>query len=75
MFCCLWHWKDCVQDIMKPEEYQNILVCDAGLSVRKLCLYQRSWVFQQDNNPKHASKSAQERLETKCCQQRVRIQI
>uniref|UniRef100_A0A8C4RYG7 Tc1-like transposase DDE domain-containing protein n=1 Tax=Erpetoichthys calabaricus TaxID=27687 RepID=A0A8C4RYG7_ERPCA len=34
-------------------------------SVRKLGLRQRSWVFQQDNDPKHTSKSTQKWLKTK----------
>ncbi len=34
-------------------------------NVRKLLLHQRSWVFQQDNDPKHTSKSTQKWLQTK----------
>lgn len=48
---------DCVHGIMKSEDYQQILQRNVGPSVRKLSLPQRSWVFQQDNDPKHTSKS------------------
>ena len=44
------------------EDYQRILERNIGPSVRKLCLRQRSWVFQQDNDPKHTSKSTQKWL-------------
>ena len=50
---------DCVQGIMKSEDYQRMLERNVGPSVRKLGLRQRSWVFQQDNDPKHSSKSTQ----------------
>uniref|UniRef100_A0A8C4RGC3 Transposase n=1 Tax=Erpetoichthys calabaricus TaxID=27687 RepID=A0A8C4RGC3_ERPCA len=56
---------DCVQGIMKSEDYQKILGCNVGPSVRKLGLRQRSWVFQQDIDPKHTSKSTQKWLKTK----------
>ncbi|KAG2456820.1 TC1A transposase, partial [Polypterus senegalus] len=56
---------DCVQGIMKSENYQKILGRNVGPSVRKLGLRQRSWVFQQDNDPKHTSKSTQKWLKTK----------
>ncbi len=56
---------DCVQGIMKSGDYQKILAHNVGPSVRKLGLRQRSWVFQQDNDPKHTSKSTQKWLETK----------
>ena len=56
---------DCVHDIMKSEDYQIILECNVGPSVRKLDLRQRSWVFQQDNDPKHSSKSTQKWFKTK----------
>ncbi|CAJ0948996.1 unnamed protein product [Ranitomeya imitator] len=42
---------------MKSEDYQQIFQHNVGPSVRKLGLPQRSWVFQQDNDPKHTSKS------------------
>ena len=42
---------DCVHGIMKSEDYQRILGRNVGPSVRKLGLRQRSWVFQQDNDP------------------------
>ena len=54
-----------VQGIMKSEDYQRILECNVGPSVRKLGLRHRSWVFQQDNDPKHTSKSTQKWLKTK----------
>ena len=49
-----------VQGTMKSEDYQGILEWNIQPSVRKLCLSRRSWVFQQDNDPKHTSKSTQE---------------
>ncbi len=56
---------DCVNGIMKSDDYQRILGCNIVASVRKLHLHQRSWVFQQDNNPIHTSKSPQKWLQTK----------
>lgn len=56
---------DCVYSIMKSEDYRRILGRNVGPSVRKLGLHQRSWVFQQDNDPKYTSKSTQKWLETK----------
>ncbi len=56
---------DCVNDIMKSDDYQRILGHNIAASVRKLRLHQRSWVFQQDNVPKHTSKSTQKWLQTK----------
>ncbi|KAG2458804.1 TCB1 transposase, partial [Polypterus senegalus] len=56
---------DYVIGIMKSEDYQKILGHNVGPSVRKLGLHQRSWVFQQDNDPKHTFKSTQKWLKTK----------
>ena len=56
---------DCVHGIMKSEDHQRIVERNLGPSVRKLGLRQRSWVFQQDNDPKHTSKSTQKLFETK----------
>ena len=39
--------------------------CNVGPSVRKLGLRPRSWVFQQDNDPKHTSKSTQKWMKRK----------
>lgn len=50
---------------MKSGDYQKILGRNVGPSVRKLGLRQRSWVFQQDNDLKHTSKSTKKWLETK----------
>ncbi len=50
---------DCVNRIMKSDDYKIILERNVVASVRKLRLHQRSWVFQQDNDPKHTSKSTQ----------------
>ncbi len=51
---------DCVNGIMKSDDYQRILGRNIVASVRKLRLHQRLWVFQQDNDPKHTSKSHSE---------------
>ena len=56
---------DCVHGMMKSEDYQIILERNVGPSVRKLGLCQRSWIFQQDNDPKHTSKSTQKWFKTK----------
>ncbi len=56
---------DYVNGIMKSDDYQRILGRNVVASVRKLRLHQRSWVFQQDNDPKHTSKSTQKWLQTK----------
>uniref|UniRef100_A0AAQ5Z5T9 E3 ubiquitin-protein ligase n=1 Tax=Amphiprion ocellaris TaxID=80972 RepID=A0AAQ5Z5T9_AMPOC len=45
---------------MKPHDYQGILERNVLPSVRKLGLSRRSWVFQQDNEPKHTAKNSQE---------------
>ena len=54
-----------VHGIMKSGDYQGILERNVQPSVRKLGLHQRSWVLQQDNDPKHTSKSTQEWFKTK----------
>ncbi len=46
----------CVNGIMTIDDYQRILWRNVVTSVRKLRLHQRSWVFQQDNDPKHTNK-------------------
>ena len=51
---------DCVHDIMKSDDYQGILECNVQPGVRKLGLRRMTWVLQQDNVPKHTSKSTQE---------------
>lgn len=51
---------DRITGIMKSENYQEILERNVLPSVRKLGLSRRSWVFQQDNDPKHTSKSTRE---------------
>ena len=56
---------DCVHGIMKSEDNQRILERNVGPSVRKLGLRQRSWVFQQDDDLKHTSKSTQKWFKTK----------
>ena len=56
---------DYVNSIMKSDDYQRILGFNVVASVIKLCLYQRSWVFQQDDDPKHTSKNTQKWLQTK----------
>ncbi|KAF3687845.1 Transposable element Tcb1 transposase Transposable element Barney transposase [Channa argus] len=53
---------DCVNDVMKSDDQQRILA-NLVASVRKLRLHQRSWVFQQDNDPKHTSTSPQKWLQ------------
>uniref|UniRef100_A0AAQ5Y451 E3 ubiquitin-protein ligase n=1 Tax=Amphiprion ocellaris TaxID=80972 RepID=A0AAQ5Y451_AMPOC len=50
---------------MKPHDYQGILERNVLPSVRKLGLSRRSWVFQQDNEPKHTAKNSQEWLRGK----------
>lgn len=54
-----------VQGTMKSQDYQGILERNVLPSVRKLCLSRRSWVLQQDNDPKHTAKSTQEWIRTK----------
>ena len=49
---------------MNSQVYQDILQENVRLSVRQLKL-NRSWVMQQDNDPKHRSKSTTEWLQQK----------
>ncbi len=56
---------DYVNGIMKFVDYLRILVRNVVASVRRLHLHQRLWVFQQDNDLKHTSKSTQKWLQTK----------
>lgn len=53
---------DRITGIMKSEDYQGILERNVLPSVRTLGLRRRSWVLQQDKDPKHTSKSTQEWL-------------
>ena len=46
-----------VQGTIKSEDYQGILERNVLASVRKLGLSRRSWVLQQDNDPKHSKKN------------------
>ncbi|KAI4887409.1 hypothetical protein NFI96_008138 [Prochilodus magdalenae] len=50
---------------MKSQDYPGILERNGLPSVRKLGLSRRSWVLQQDNEPKHTSKNTQEWLRGK----------
>ncbi|KAF5889065.1 phosphopantothenoylcysteine decarboxylase subunit VHS3-like, partial [Clarias magur] len=54
-----------VQGTMKSQDYQGILERNVLASVRKLGLSRRSWVLQQDNDPKHTAKNTQEWLRGK----------
>lgn len=54
-----------VQGTMKSQDYQGILEWSVLPSVRKLGLSHRSWVLQQDKDPKHTAKNNQECLKTK----------
>ncbi len=56
---------DCVNGIMESHDYQRSFGRNVVASVRKLRLHQKSWVFQQDNDPKHTSESTQKWLQTK----------
>ena len=53
-----------VEGIMDSVKYQDILAKNVTLSVKKLKLG-RHWTFQQDNDPKHTSKSTKAWLEKK----------
>uniref|UniRef100_A0A8C6KMD7 Tc1-like transposase DDE domain-containing protein n=1 Tax=Nothobranchius furzeri TaxID=105023 RepID=A0A8C6KMD7_NOTFU len=57
-----------VNGIMKKEDYLHILQHNLKSSARRLGLG-RSWVFQQDNDPKHTSKVVKEWLN----QARIRV--
>ena len=50
-----------VNGIMKKDDYLQILQDNLKSSARRLGLG-RSWVFQQDNDPKHTSKVVMEWL-------------
>ena len=47
-----------INGIMNSTKYQDILAKNLVASARKLRLGRR-WTFQQDNDPKHTSKSTQ----------------
>ena len=49
---------------LNSQVYQDILQENVRLSVRQLKL-NRSWVMQQDNDPKHRSKSSTEWFQQK----------
>lgn len=53
-----------ITGIMDSQKYQSILQENVGPSVRTLKLG-RQWVFQQDNDPKHTSKSTKAWMTTK----------
>lgn len=53
-----------ITGIMKSENYQEVLQRNVLPSVRKLGLSRRSWVLQQDKDPKHI-QSTQEWLKRK----------
>uniref|UniRef100_A0A669ERY6 Uncharacterized protein n=1 Tax=Oreochromis niloticus TaxID=8128 RepID=A0A669ERY6_ORENI len=46
-----------VQGTMKSQDYQRIQERNVPASVRKIGLSRRSWVLQQDNDPKYTAKS------------------
>ncbi|KAL0176834.1 hypothetical protein M9458_029164, partial [Cirrhinus mrigala] len=48
---------DCVNGIMKPDDYQRNVGRNVVASV--IVLHQRSWVFQQDNDPKQFKKHSE----------------
>ena len=50
---------------MKSQDYQGIVERNVLPSVRNLGLSRRSWVLQQDNNPKNTAKNTQEWLRGK----------
>ena len=52
-----------VKGIMNSAGYQEILASNVAPSVKSLKLG-RSWLFQQDNDPKHTSKSTQQWFKT-----------
>ena len=58
--CCAASGTGClerVHGIMKSGDYQGILEQNVQPSVRKLGLRRRSWVLQQNKDPKHTSTS------------------
>ena len=59
LFCCQWSRGSCkINGIMNSTKYQDILAKNLVAAARKLRLRHR-WIFQQDNEPKHTSKSTQ----------------
>ena len=56
---------ECVHGFIKSGDSQGILEHSVQPSVRKLGLRRRSWVLEQNNVPKHTSKSTQEWFEPK----------
>ncbi len=54
-----------IRGIMKSENHQEILERNVPPSERKLGLSRRSWVFQQDKDPKKTFKSTQKWLKRK----------
>lgn len=60
LFCCLRTWRLAVVNAnMNSANYQNILKENVRLSVCDLEL-KHIWVLQQDNDPKHTSRSTSE---------------
>ena len=55
-----------IDGIMNYTMYQKILNDNLMPSVRQLKL-KRKWIMQQDNDPKHSSKSTKEWLKKKIC--------
>lgn len=53
-----------IEGIMNSQVYQEILEENVGPSVRQLGM-RRSWVFQQDNDPKHTSASTKSWMKKK----------
>jgi hypothetical protein len=65
LLCCLRAWTAAIIDgKINSQVYQYILQENLRQSVCQLKL-NRSWVMQQENNPKHRSKSTIEWLQQK----------